>query len=112
MTTIAWRVCHIGGPVLGLRASQHFGDGSLTLETVDWPGTADAGLAFLEEHYAAWKAGVAGLGEEGLRAPIGPAEGPFAESPFAALILHINREVIHHGAEVAVLRDLYRAGRP
>jgi hypothetical protein len=25
----------------------------------------------------------------------------------AALVLHINREVIHHGAEVALLRDLY-----
>jgi hypothetical protein len=24
-----------------------------------------------------------------------------------ALILHINREVIHHGAEIALLRDLY-----
>jgi hypothetical protein len=23
------------------------------------------------------------------------------------LILHINREVIHHGAEIACLRDLY-----
>ena len=30
----------------------------------------------------------------------------------AALVLHINRELIHHGAEVALLRDLYahRAG--
>ena len=27
----------------------------------------------------------------------------------AALVLHINREVIHHGAEVALLRDLYRS---
>ena len=27
----------------------------------------------------------------------------------AALVLHVNREVIHHGAEVALLRDLYRA---
>jgi hypothetical protein len=26
----------------------------------------------------------------------------------AALVLHINRETIHHGAEVALLRDLYR----
>jgi hypothetical protein len=24
-----------------------------------------------------------------------------------AVVLHINREVIHHGAEVALLRDLY-----
>jgi hypothetical protein len=25
----------------------------------------------------------------------------------AELILHINREVIHHGAEIACIRDLY-----
>jgi hypothetical protein len=109
ITTIAWRICHIGGPVLGLRANSHFGDGSLTVETVDWPGTAAAGLAFVEREYAAWKAGVVALGEAGLGEKVGPAEGPYSESPFAELILHINREVIHHGAEVALLRDLYRA---
>ena len=26
----------------------------------------------------------------------------------AELILHINREIIHHGAEINLLRDLYR----
>jgi hypothetical protein len=26
----------------------------------------------------------------------------------ADLVLHINRETIHHGAEIALLRDLYR----
>jgi hypothetical protein len=26
----------------------------------------------------------------------------------AALVLHINREVLHHGAEIALLRDIYR----
>jgi hypothetical protein len=26
----------------------------------------------------------------------------------AALVLHINRETIHHGAEIMLLRDLYR----
>ena len=25
----------------------------------------------------------------------------------AALVLHISREAIHHGAEIALLRDLY-----
>ena len=51
--------------------------------------------------------GVIGLGEEGLARPCGPAEGPFAALPMAALVLHINREMLHHGAEVALLRDLY-----
>ena len=30
-----------------------------------------------------------------------------ARTPMAALVLHINREALHHGAEIALLRDLY-----
>ncbi|MBI5087435.1 MAG: hypothetical protein HZB15_00805, partial [Actinobacteria bacterium] len=55
--------------------------------------------------------GVRGLGDDGLRRPCGPAEGPFAEYPMATLVLHISREVIHHGAEVLELRDLHRGLR-
>ncbi len=65
-------------------------------------------LARLDESYAAWLAGVRGLGPGELTRPIGPAEGPFAAEPMAALILHINREALHHGAEICLLRDLYR----
>ncbi|GAB3741301.1 hypothetical protein [Nocardiopsis nanhaiensis] len=31
VTTIAWRLAHIGVQALGIRANQHFGDGSLTV---------------------------------------------------------------------------------
>ena len=53
--------------------------------------------------------GRAGLDEAKLAEPVGPAEGPYAAYPYAALVLHINREAIHHLAEVALLRDLYRS---
>ena len=33
--------------------------------------------------------------------------GPFAGEPIVALIMHILDEVVHHAAEVALLRDLY-----
>lgn len=52
--------------------------------------------------------GVKALDAVALAAPCGPHEGPFAESPFAALVLHINREALHHGAELLLMRDLYR----
>ena len=52
--------------------------------------------------------GVASLGQDGLARPCGPAEGRFRSHPFATLVLHINREFLHHAAEVALLRDLYR----
>ena len=109
VTTIAWRLCHIGGGVLGVRASNHFGDGSLREDSIEWPGTALDAIAFVDDAYKRWSTGVRELGEGGLARPCGPAEGPYADHSLAALILHINREVFHHGAEVALLRDLYRA---
>jgi hypothetical protein len=107
-TTIAWRLCHIIGPVLRQRAESHFGDGTWRWRDVDWPATAAGALTMLDEAYALWARGVRSLGSDGLAGPCGPAEGPFSTYPMASLVLHINREVIHHGAEVACLRDLYR----
>ena len=109
LTTIAWRLGHISVGVLGIRANAHFGDGSMTYQNTVWPGTAKPALAFLDEQYAAWINGIRGLDAEALARPCGPAEGPWAAYPFAALIFHINREVLHHGAEVLLLRDLYRS---
>jgi hypothetical protein len=109
VTTIAWRLSHIIVGVLAARVAGHFGGPPAEWHTWEYAGTARAALGQLDQQYAAWTAGVRGLGEDGLARPCGPAEGPFAGSPLADLVLHINREVIHHGAEVALLRDLYRA---
>ena len=108
MTTIAWRLGHVIVGVLGGRASNHFGGRSIDYQSFDYAGTAVGALAQLDEAYAAWTDGVRALGSAGLTRPCGPAEGPFADFPMAALVLHINRETIHHGAEIALLRDLYR----
>ena len=62
----------------------------------------------LDNVYAAWVKGVAGLDDRALGTPVGAAEGPFAAYPFVDLVLHIHREAIHHLAEIALLRDLYR----
>ena len=107
VTTIAWRLGHMIVGVLGLRNAGHFGREAISYETHEYAGTAAGALDQLDEEYARWTAGVRGLGEDGLHRPCGPAEGPFADAPLSALVLHINRELIHHGAEVALLRDLY-----
>ena len=109
VTTIAWRLAHIIVGVLGARAASHFGGPSVRWASFEYAGTAAGALAQLDEAYAAWTEGVRELGADGLTQPCGPAEGPYAEHPMADLVLHINREVIHHGAEIALLRDLYRA---
>jgi hypothetical protein len=114
-TTIAWRIAHIIVEVFGERVHSHFGGPPVTLETFAFAGTADEALAQLDAAHTAWSDGARSLGAEGMARPCGPSEGPFAEMPLAGLVLHINREVIHHGAEIALLRDLYRhqlAGRP
>ncbi|MFF0307092.1 DinB family protein [Streptosporangium sp. NPDC004379] len=108
VTTIAWRLAHIIVGVLGARTAAHFGGPAAEYATFPYAGTAGEALRQLDEAYAAWADGVRALGAEGLARPCGPAEGPFADYPMAALVLHINREVIHHGAEALLLRDLYR----
>ena len=107
VTTIAWRIAHLI-EVLGCRASYHFGDRSFDPSDV-LTGTAAGDVAALEDAYRRWADGVAGLDADGLeRLSEGPPNTLDAQFPFAAVILHINREVIHHGAELGVLRDLYR----
>ena len=108
VTTIAWRLGHVIVGVLGTRASNHFGDRSIDYQTFDYAGTAADALRQLDGVYAAWTGGVRALGTGGLARPCGRDEGPFADYPMAALVLHISRETIHHGAEILLLRDLYR----
>ena len=107
VTTIAWRLGHVIVGVFGARNAAHFGGPPMDYFSHDYAGTAAGALAQLDDGYARWVAGVRGLDEDGLARPVGEAEGPFAEHPYAALVLHINREVIHHLAEVALLRDLW-----
>jgi hypothetical protein len=118
VTTIAWRLVHIGGYCLANRASAFFGDGSVPDDAnmfdprhvpVDLPATAGDAIAFLERAYRRWHDGITGLDEEALRTPLGPKGAMFAQDPMAALVVHISREVMHHGGEIGVLRDLYRA---
>lgn len=107
--TIAWRLAHLIVGVFAMRVAGHFGGPPADYPGWEYAGTAQEALAQLDAAYAGWIAGVRGLDAEALAAPCGPSEGPWAEHSMAELVLHIHREVIHHGAEVALLRDLYRA---
>lgn len=64
-------------------------------------------LAQPDEVYAAWIDALRSLDDAALARPVGPTEGPWAEHSMGTLIAHIHREIIHHGAEVALLRDLW-----
>jgi uncharacterized damage-inducible protein DinB len=73
--------------------------------SIDWTGELSEQL---DDAYAHWRDSVRRLSTGELARPCGPAEGPYAQYPLATLVLHVNREAIHHGAEVLLLlRDLY-----
>lgn len=108
VTTIAWRLAHLIVGVFGSRNASHFGGPPMSYPTAVWPAHASEALAQLDDVYATWVKGVSALDDKALAKPVGPAEGDFAELPYADLVLHIHREAIHHMAEIALLRDLYR----
>lgn len=108
VTTIAWRLGHVIVGVFGVRTAAHFGGPPMAYDSVDWPGDAKSALALLDDAYERWVQGVQSLDAARLGEPVGEAEGHHAGAPYAALVLHIHREAIHHLAEVALLRDLYR----
>jgi DinB superfamily len=106
LTTVAWRMGHVA-MVFGERAANHFGNGGVSYSTTRWPSTVDGMRSLLDEHHDAWVAGVRALDGDDLGRPCGPAEGPYAEAPMASLVLHVHREVLHHGAEIALMMDLF-----
>ena len=116
VTTIAWRIVHLGAGCFANRTSAFFGDGSVPDDAdmadprhlpAELPGTARDAIAFLDGTYQKWHDSIAALDGEALCRPLGPKGHWFAKEPMAALIVHINREVMHHGGEIGVLRDLY-----
>jgi DinB family protein len=112
VTTIAWRLAHLIVGVFGARNASHFDGPPMDYFTHDYAGTAAGALDQLDTVYAGWVAGVRTMEPARLWDPVGEAEGPFAAYPYLALVLHINREVIHHTAEILLLRDLYRRMKP
>lgn len=108
-TTLAWRLSHISAHVFGMRVGNHFGTGEFRIDADTYPGDADTALAYLDEQHRRWREGIGGWDDNDWLRPVGPAEGAFAERSYLTLVLHLNRELFHHGAEVALLRDLYRS---
>ncbi|MEV3874360.1 DinB family protein [Streptomyces sp. NPDC049906] len=105
VTTIAWRLAHVVVSCLGYRVGWYFGGRGVDSRTFAYAGTADEALKQLDEMYGRWNAGVRELSDADLDDP--PTVGP-ERFPMENRVLHVNRELIHHGAEISLLRDLYR----
>lgn len=106
-TTIAWRMFHMTS-FFNTRWSNHFGDGSFDIKQQPVRLTAEEGMADLTASYERWRDSLQVATLARFEQECGPAEGMFASNPFSDLVLHINREFIHHAAECSLIRDLYR----
>jgi hypothetical protein len=110
--TIAWRLDHLAHAVWPVPTSKTTG----AEFAAGWfdhaarppfpTGAADA-VAELSRRWAGVADRVAAFTDDELFAPLGAVAGPFAEANLLGLVLHIADELIHHAAEVALLRDLY-----
>ena len=101
-------MAHLIVPVFGKRTQLHFGGPEADYGTFCFSPTADGALEQLDAAYRRWADGVRTLDDDALSRPIGDREPGWEPFPYAALVLHITREAIHHAAEILLLRDLYR----
>ena len=114
VTTIAWRLAHL------CHCLQEHGLRPVAFEraAASWqpptilPTSAAAGVHALKDAVASWQRDLDAVDDARLWEPMGREAGFYADSPVAGFVEHIHDEVIHHGAEIGVLRDLYRAGLP
>jgi hypothetical protein len=107
VTSIAWRLWHIGAECLAGYASNGLGEWPLQVTGREWYRDVGPALGALDTAWAAFRSGVDRMGEDGMWRKLGPDWGPYADDTWGALVLHAFDEVVHHGAEVGLLRDLY-----
>ena len=113
VTTIAWRMWHIADCVGSYVVE--FGGWPLHIDSLGpkgengatWFGDVEPAVAELRFASDVFVERIKALGEDGLQRPLGSRWGSFAEDSWADLVLHAVDEVAHHGAEIALLRDLY-----
>jgi hypothetical protein len=112
-TTVAWRIWHLVG-VYGERRNREWlglppGQAADRFErTAPAPPSAMAAAEALGAAHAEWATVLSMLTDATLQEKLGTVAGPFAGSDKAGFVLHMIDEAIHHAAEVALLRDLWR----
>ncbi|GAA1976047.1 DinB family protein [Catenulispora subtropica] len=107
VTTIAWRIWHIGALCLRGYVIYFFEDVPDLGDRHVWPGTAEEGIQALAEDWERFVSRIAALGDDRLLAPMGLGPDEVSGQTYLKLALHALDEVAHHGGEIGLLRDLY-----
>lgn len=109
MRTVAWLVSHLTD-VFFERWEWTFGGHQLRRTDLTFSPVAADGIAQLNRWAGAWQEGIAGLSaDEVFTVGRSQATEIDQQAPFGHLVLHVNRELIHHGAEITFLLDLHRS---
>ena len=104
LTTIAWRLWHISIDCLDDYTRRFAGDdGEADRRWFLEPGPA---IESLQANWTAYRSTVSRGGD--FWAELGDGWGPWSRHCIADMVMHASNELVHHGAEVALLRDLYR----
>ncbi|MEP6526601.1 MAG: DinB family protein [Nocardioidaceae bacterium] len=107
--TIAWLIAHLTEAFFE-RWEWTFGSRQRRRDDLDLPGERSEAVAELTRWVNAWRRGIAALPvAEVMTVGLSTASDIDAAAPFGHLVLHMNRELIHHGSEILVLQDLYAA---
>ncbi|MFJ2608507.1 DinB family protein [Streptomyces sp. NPDC091279] len=108
-TTLAWRLSHLS-EMLTLRAEHTAGEHRLTRDDFRSAGDAEAAVALFDAGASAWRDALLSVDDAALDT-VGYCTYPHGsdpEEPFLTIVAWVNQELLHHGAEIALLRDLYR----
>lgn len=110
VTTIAWRLGHLYAG-FALRWEWTFGGREKLYNDLAFAGTATDALDRLWRTVDRWHGDVAALSDDQLDT-VGFGQFPRGldpHLPFVCIVWWMNRELIHHAAEAALLRDLWSA---
>jgi len=114
LTTIAWRMVHLIGCYGSARNSDWLAVEVEPAPLESWaiaPHTAAEAVELLEQAHVRWRAVLEAVDAASLAEPLGPIGGQYAKDTRASFVWHMLDEMIHHGAEMALMRDLYTASR-
>jgi hypothetical protein len=113
LRSLSWSAIHLGE--LGtLRSDWTTGSHSLQRGDLTWPETAAEGVAAMRAGLDAWRGTLAQVDDDDLDT-VGRSSFPDGLDPQLPLIdiaWWNTRELIHHGADMATVRDLYAATSP
>lgn len=103
--SIAWLTWHMGF-WWSMVLDHSFGDGSLSRESVAWPGNAADTRAWLDRLQQQWRARLEQVTDDDLQSEQ-HTRWPFQNRPFGDVVAWLNVELTKNAAEIGYARFLY-----